>query len=334
MQSGKTSHPRPSPQACAHPNIAFIKYWGNRDKALRLPANGSISMNLAGLETRTSVNFSDLYQDDSLILNGRAITGAALQRVSDFLELVRQVAGIQSRAEVVSESNFPTGAGIASSAAGFAALALAAAKAAGLNLDESGLSRLARRGSGSACRSIPAGFVEWQMGTGDADSYAASIAPAAHWELVDCIAIVSSDPKSTGSAEGHALATTSPLQAARVADAPRRLENCRKAILKRDFAALAEIVELDSNLLHAVMMTSDPALFYWQPASLTVMQAVREARANGLPVCYSVDAGPNIHVITESAETEKTTRLLRSLPGVRDILMAHVGGPAGFLSGR
>jgi diphosphomevalonate decarboxylase len=332
MVSGKTSHPRYTPQAFAHPNIAFIKYWGNRDEALRLPVNGSISMNLAGLETRTSVNFSDLNQDDSLILNGRAITGAALQRVSDFLELVRQMAGIHSRAEVISESNFPTGTGIASSAAGFAALALAAAKAAGINLDESGLSLLARRGSGSACRSIPTGFVEWRMGTGDADSYAVSIAPPAHWELVDCIAIVSSDPKSTGSAEGHALATTSLLQAARVADAPRRLEICRNAILRRDFAVFAEIVEFDSNLLHAVMMTSHPALFYWQPASLTVMQAVREARAEGQPVCYTVDAGPNIHVITEAGETEQTAGFLRSLPGVREVLIAHVGGPAGLLS--
>jgi diphosphomevalonate decarboxylase len=210
MQSGESSHPRSTQQAFAHPNIAFIKYWGNRDEALRLPVNGSISMNLAGLETRTSVNFSDFDQNDSLILNGRPNTGVALQRVSDFLELVRQMAGIHSRAEVISESNFPTGAGMASSAAGFAALALSAAKAAVINLDESGLSRLARRGSGSACRSIPAGFVEWQMGTGDADSYAVSIAPPAHWELVDCIAIVSSNPKSTGSAEGHALAGTSP----------------------------------------------------------------------------------------------------------------------------
>ena len=289
-------------------------------------------MNLAGLETRTSVNFSDLNQDDSLMLNGRANTGAALQRVSDFLELVRQMAGIHTRAEVTSESNFPIGAGVASSAAGFAALALATTKAAGIDLIESGLSRLARRGSGSACRSIPAGFVEWQMGTGDADSYAISIAPPAHWELVDCIAIVSSDPKSTGSAEGHALAGTSPLQAARVTDAPRRLETCRNAILRRDFAAFAEIVELDSNMLHAVMMTSHPALFYWLPASLTVIQAVREARSKGQPVCYTVDAGPNIHVITEAAKTEQTAGFLRSLPGVREVLTAQVGGPAGLLS--
>jgi diphosphomevalonate decarboxylase len=332
MISSNPSHSRNFPQGFAHPNIAFIKYWGNRDEALRLPVNGSISMNLAGLETRTTVNFSDLKQNDSLMLNGSKKNGAALQRVSDFLELVRRMAGIHSHAEVISESNFPTAAGIASSAAGFAALALAATKAAGINLDEPGLSRLARRGSGSACRSIPTGFVEWQMGTREANSYAVSIASPSHWELVDCIAIVSSDPKSTGSAEGHALAGTSPLQAARVADAPRRLEICRNAILRRDFAAFAEIVELDSNLLHAVMMTSHPALFYWQPASLTVMQAVRETRAKGHSVCYSVDAGPNIHVITEAAEKDQTAGFLRSLPGVREVLTAPVGGPAGLLS--
>ena len=314
--------------AIANSNIAFIKYWGNRDEDLRLPVNGSISMNLAGLETRTSVIFTDLRQDDSLTLNGRPTIGVALQRVSAFLDLVRQMAGINTRAEVTSESNFPTGAGIASSAAAFAALALGATQAVGIQLDEAGLSRLARCGSGSACRSIPAGFVEWQMGTGDTDSYAISIAPPGYWELVDCIAIVSSDSKSTGSTEGQALASTSPLQSIRVADAPRRLEICRNAILQRDFASFADIMELDSNMLHAVMMTSHPALFYWQPATLTIMQAVREARAKGLPACYTIDAGPNVHVITEATEAEHTADLLRSLRGVNEVRTAYVGGPA------
>jgi len=204
-----------------HPNIAFIKYWGNRDEYLRLPANGSISMNLAGLETRTSVTFSSLRLEDSLSINGGPTSEAALHRVSAFLDLVRQKAGINTCAEVTSESNFPLDAGIASSAAAFAALALAATKAAGIELNEAGLSHLARHGSGSACRSIPGGFVEWQMGTSDVDSYAISIAPPEHWDLADCIAIVSSDPKSTGSTErpgpgrdqstaGHASVRCSP----------------------------------------------------------------------------------------------------------------------------
>ena len=317
-----------SATASAHPNIALIKYWGNRDEALRLPSNGSISMNLDGLFTRTSVSFQGTLPFDELILNGREVTGPALERVAAFLDLVRERAGLQARAEVVSENNFPSGAGIASSASAFAALALAACKAAGLELSEAEASKLARRGSGSACRSVPGGFVEWQAGTGDEDSFAASIAPPEHWALVDCIALVSEKRKTTGSTEGHALAGTSPLQAARVADAPRRLDLCRRALMKRDFAALAGVVELDSDMMHAVMMTSTPALHYWTAASLAVMAAVRQWRAEGLAACSSVDAGANVHVICLPEHRDEVSARLRSVEGVRDVLAARVGGSA------
>ena len=254
--------------AQANPNIAFIKYWGNRDNTLRLPMNGSISMNLDGLYTRTTVSFQPSLPFDELIINGHEVTGAGLERVSYILDIVRGMANIHERAEIISENNFPSGAGIASSASAFAALALAGSKAAGLDLSEQELSRLARRGSGSASRSIPSGFVEWQAGTSDEDSFAFSIASPDHWNLADCIAIVSTSHKKTGSTEGHYIASTSPLQTARIADAPRRLDLCRNAILNRDFDAFASIVELDSDMLHAVMMTSTPALHYWKPASL------------------------------------------------------------------
>ncbi len=323
-----------SATALAHPNIAFIKYWGNRDDALRLPASGSISMNLDGLHTRTTVtwNESRAAGDDSLTLNGVAATGEPLARVSALLDLVRRMAGFDWRAEVVSENNFPMGTGIASSASAFAALALAATRAAGLTLSESELSRLARRGSGSACRSIPGGFVEWLPGAGDADSYAVSLAPPEHWDLADCIAVISREHKATGSARGSALAATSPLQAARLADAPRRLDWCRAAILGRDFEALAAVAELDSDMMHAVMMTSSPPLFYWQPATLTVMQAVREARAGGLPVFYTVDAGPNVHVVCQAEAAEQAAALVAGLPGVRQVLRSRVGGAARLIS--
>ncbi|HUH96115.1 MAG TPA: diphosphomevalonate decarboxylase [Anaerolineales bacterium] len=314
--------------ALAHPNVAAIKYWGNRDDALRLPVNGSISVNLDGLFTRTSVSFQPSLPFDELIINGREVAGAALERVSLILDLVRERAGIGDRAEIVSENNFPSGAGIASSASAFAALALASSKAAGLILSESELSRLARRGSGSAARSIPDGFVEWQMGTGDADSFAYSIASREHWALTDCIAIINAAHKKTGSTEGHARAGTSPLQAARVADAPRRIEICRRAILERDFDSFASIVELDSDMLHAVMMTSQPALHYWLPASMAVMQAVREWRAAGASACYTVDAGANVHVLCLEAEAHELAMRLRQISGVQEALTARVGGPA------
>jgi diphosphomevalonate decarboxylase len=320
-----------SATAQAFPNIAFIKYWGNRDSALRLSANGSISMNLEGLFTRTTVSFQPSLALDELIINGRDVMGKGLERVAAILDIVRQGAGMSLRAEVVSENNFPTGAGIASSASAFAALALAATRAAGLEWPESAISRLARLGSGSASRSIPSGFVEWKMGTGDEDSFAVSIAPPEHWDLADCVAIVAAGHKATGSTEGHALAPTSPLQAARVADAPRRLDICRRAILERDFSALAGIIELDSDMMHAVMMTSQPQLFYWKPATLAVMEAVRSWRWDGLQAAYTIDAGPNVHVICPQAEMDAVTSLLREIPAVTDVLTATVGGPASLL---
>jgi len=313
--------------ALAHPNIAFIKYWGNRHHELRLPVNGSISMNLDGLFAKTTVSFTSAKQD-SLTINNSEIKGKGLERVSYILDIVRKMANINEKAEVTSENNFPAGAGIASSAAAFAALALSASKAAGLNLDEKELSKLARRGSGSASRSIPSGFVEWQMGTGEEDSFAFSIADRNHWNLVDCIAVVSSAHKKTGSTEGHALASTSPLQDARVADAARRLDICRNAIFKKDFEAFAHIIEHDSDMMHAVMMTSDPPLMYWQAATVEIFHQVREWRKNGLPVGYTVDAGANVHVVCLGEYAKEAEKRLRELSGVKDVLVAGVGGGA------
>jgi diphosphomevalonate decarboxylase len=318
--------------AIANPNIAFIKYWGNCNPDVRIPANGSISMNLGGLETRTTVTFDAFLNSDDLTLNGKPAGGAALGRVSDFLNRVRLMAGINHFARVESENNFPMGAGIASSASAFAALALASSKAAGLDLDEFALSQLARTGSGSACRSVPSGFVEWRADGCDPDSGAVSIAPPEHWGLADCVAIISREHKPTGSTEGHALAYTSPLQVARVDGAPQRLDQCRQAILKRDFEAFAAITELDSNMMHAIMLTSTPQLIYWQPTTLTVMQAIQDWRREGMPVCFTIDAGPNVHAICEKDYQEPVEARLRQIPGVQDVFVAPPGGPAHVLS--
>lgn len=319
--------------AIAHPNIAFIKYWGNRDARLRIPVNGSISMNLAGLVTQTRVTFRTEHETDVLNLNRVAVYGKALERVSLMLDLVREMAGLHLPAEVVSANNFPTGAGIASSAAAFAALALAATQAAGLHLSEAELSRLARRGSGSAARSIPGGFVEWKAGESDQDSVAFSIAAPDHWGLVDLVAIVQAGQKAVGSSEGHALAGASPLQMARVQDASRRLDLCRSAILHCDFDALAQVIELDSNLMHAVMMTSTPPLFYWEPASVALMKRVPEWRRAGLAVCYTLDAGPNVHVICAASAAAEARGQLLQVAGVEQVLIARPGGPARLVSG-
>jgi diphosphomevalonate decarboxylase len=319
--------------ATANPNIAFIKYWGDKDPDLHIPANGSISMNLEGLYTRTQVTFDPALADDRLVLNRHVSKGPALSRVSGMLDRVRQMAGINLCAQVASENNFPTGTGIASSASAFAALALAASRAAGLDLDEGELSRLARTGSGSACRSVPGGYVEWQAGNDDEDSFAFSIAAQDHWHLVDCVALISKKHKQTSSREGHQSATSSPLQEARVLDAPRRLDICRRAILEGDFEHFARIVELDCNMMHAVMMSSSPGLLYWEPATLAVMKAVIEWRKGGLPVCYTIDAGPNVHVLCLAPALEQVLQKLREIQGVQEVLVARPGGPARLENG-
>jgi diphosphomevalonate decarboxylase len=314
--------------ARANANIAFIKYWGNLDDDLRLPVNSSLSMNMDGLYTETTVRWNETLISDQLILNGAEESGKTLQRVSTHLDIIRRRVGINIYAQVESTNNFPMGAGIASSASSFAALTVAAVRATQTEFFEKELTTIARLGSGSASRSIPDGFVEWHSGKTHEESFAESIAPHDYWELEDVIAVVSSEHKKVGSTEGHTSAKTSDLQEARVAGAAKRLEQCKAAILGRDFASFAEVVEYDSNLMHAVMMTSRPALFYWQPTTLAVMQAVRDWRAEGLNVCYTLDAGPNVHCICLRNSAGTVSERLQRLSGVEDVRRAAAGSGA------
>ena len=325
--------PHRSAVARAHPNLALIKYWGNRDDRLRIPASGSIAMTLAAFQTTTSVEWVAGQSGDRLSINNTPVQNSELGRLTSVLDEVRARARFQDRAHVVSANSFPASAGIASSASAFAALALAASAAAGLELDSASLSRIARRGSGSASRSVPGGWVEWFAGTDDHTSFAATVAPPDYWDLMDLVVLIDPRPKAVGSTLGHIRAYTSPLQAARVADASRRLQECREALLGRDFDRLASIAELDSNLMHAVMATSEPPLLYLQEATVRVLREVPEWRHDGLPVFYTVDAGPNVHLITPAESAESVAFRARALPGVRDVLPSAVGGPAVLLEG-
>lgn len=176
--------------------------------------------------------------------------------------------------------------------------------------------------------------MEWHAGTDDQTSLAASFASPDHWALADCIAIVSQRHKFTGSTEGHTTAKTSPLQDARVATTPARLASCREAILKRDFDSLAEIVEMDSNLMHAVMMTSQPPLLYWEPATITIMKSVQEWRQQGDACFYTIDAGPNVHVICPIEQMHKISKKLSAIPGVLEVRTAWVGEGARLVDER
>jgi diphosphomevalonate decarboxylase len=311
--------------AVANPNIAFIKYWGKADQALNLPANPSLSMNLGALTTVTTVEFRAGLPFDMVSIDGQSGSGAALARVVAHLDRVRTLAGIEDRAWVASRNDFPAGTGLASSASGFAALSLAATQAAGLSLSEASLSRLARLGSGSACRSVPAGFVLWE---GDADdtSLARQVAPPEHWDLRDVVAIVAREHKAVGSEEGHGLAPTSPFYAARLAAVPGLLATVRTSIEGRDLAALGPAIEADALAMHGVMMTSQPWLLYWLPETVRVLEAVRIWRREGLAVYLTMDAGPNVHCFCETADAAEAEARLRAVPGVKDTIASGPGG--------
>jgi diphosphomevalonate decarboxylase len=289
-------------------------------------------MNLMELETRTTVSFEENLKTDSLIINGKLADNTQSRRVSSFLDVLRKKAGTSTYASIHSTNNFPIGSGIASSASAFAALALAGSAALGLNLTENELSRLARLGSGSASRSIPAGYVEWTPGEDDQSSYAFSILPPGGWDLVDIVLVLDQAHKKTGSSEGHHLASTSPLQQARVSDAPRRLDICRSSILKKDFSTFAEIIELDCLMMHSVMMTSTPPLFYWAASTYQIIEKVRGWRKAGLPAAFTIDAGPNVHVITVAENTSALVSEINQLSIIQSHYISHPGGSARLLT--
>ncbi len=239
------------------------------------------------------------------------------------------LANASYRARVVSQNNFPMASGIASSASGFAALTVAGCAALGLDLTPTQLSALARRGSGSASRSILGGYVEWEKGRDDATSAARQIQPADHWDLLDIVAIVSAAEKAVSSESGHLLAVSSPFNMARIDHIDALLLEVRSAIATRDIQRLGVAIERDALAMHAVMMTSTPSLLYWQPGTLEVMQAVRQWREQDkLPVYFTIDAGPNVHLICESTYRATVADRLRTLQSVQQVLISKPGpGP-------
>ncbi len=317
--------------ALAHPNIALVKYWGKRSPDLNLPAVGSISVTLNELHTISSVQFQEELADDLLILNGKPASAEQTARISRFLDRVRQKSGLKWRARVESRNNFPTGAGLASSASAFASLALAASKAAGLQLTPSQLSELARLGSGSAARSIFGGFVEMKIGVraDGSDAVAVQIADKDHWDIRILIAITSEEEKSIGSTEGmEHTARTSPFYGQWVFSSQQDLEEMRNAIFVRNFNRLGEIAEHNCLKMHAVALSARPGIIYWNPATLAAIQTIRELRQQGTPVYFTIDAGPQVKAICLSRNAEQVRDALNRVPGVKNLILSSPGGGA------
>ncbi|MFI9605463.1 diphosphomevalonate decarboxylase [Streptomyces sp. NPDC052043] len=317
--------------AVAHPNIALIKYWGKRDERLFLPWTDSLSMTLDIFPTTTSVRLDAEAEQDEVTLNGAPATGEARRRVVAFLDLVRERAGLSRRAVVDTENTVPTGAGLASSASGFAALAVAAATAYGLDLDATGLSRLARRGSGSASRSVHGDFVVWHAGrtTGtdeDADlgSYAEPV-PSAGLDPTLVIAVVDAGPKTVSSrAAMRSTVDTSPLYRPWAASSTADLAEMRTALRRGDLEAVGEIAERNALGMHATMLAARPAVRYLSAATLTVLDSVLQLRREGVSAYATMDAGPNVKVLCHRTDADQVAAAVcAAAPGTA----VHVARP-------
>jgi diphosphomevalonate decarboxylase len=311
----------------ARSNIALIKYWGKADPVLNTPAVGSISVTLDDLWTDTTVRFDPSLEADRLVLDGRE-RADQLARASRCLDLVRAKAGTSLRAEIVSENNFPTGAGLASSASGFAALVGAGAAALAQEWSPRELSILARRGSGSAARSIFGGFVEMHRGAAadGEDSYAEPLAEPRHWPLSVLVAITSRREKAVGSGPGMTRsAEASPYYSAWVDSHPADLAEGRAAIASKDFARLARVSESSCLKMHAAAMSTEPPLLYWNGATVDGLNRIRELRAEGLPVFFTIDAGPQLKAVCLPEAAMAVREALAALPGVSQVIATSLG---------
>ncbi len=317
--------------AVAPSNIAFTKYWGRKDETLRLPENGSIAMCLSNLLTTTTVEFSSKFKKDQITINGGGIESGEADRIIKHLDRIRKIAGISKKAKMVSNNNFPTGTGLSSSASGFAALTLAASKAAGLNLSEKELSILARQGSGSACRSIPSGFVQWLDGNTSDTSYAKQIFPANFWKIADIVAVVSVGKKETPTSKGMQTAQSSPFMKLRLSKMKKKNQKLKKLIEQKNFREFGELVEAEALELHTIMLTQRPALIYWTPGTLRIMKLVNLWRNEGIPVYFTINTGQDIHLICEQKNVGKVKSKLKKLEEVKEIIVNTPGEGARLL---
>lgn len=306
----------PTATASANTNIALIKYWGKVDESLTIPATSSLSLTLDDTWTTTTVSFDGGSDgEDAVTINGSSPGGTQLSRVTRFLDLVRELSGQTARASVTSSSTVPLAAGLASSAAGFAALAAAASRAAGLHLDDRSLSRLARRGSGSATRSIFGDLVLWNAGVDDDTSYAEPVESALDLAMV--VAVVSDRRKTISSRKAmRETMSASPLYPAWVEASREDLRTALAAVRSGDLPALGEVVEANALGMHATMIASRPGIMYWMPQTVEALHAIRDMRGEGLPVWATIDAGPNVKALTQAGSAEQIADALRErLPG-------------------
>lgn len=312
--------------AKAHTNIALVKYWGKKDQELIIPQTDSLSLTLNEFYTTTTVSFDNHLTSDLVAIDQQTLSKQAAKKVIHVLDIVRQLSGIKAFARVKSINHVPTAAGLASSASAFAALAGAASAAAGLNLSGRDLSRLARRGSGSATRSIYGGLVEWQKGTDDTSSFAQPILENVDFPIEMLAVLVDTKKKKVSSRSGmQSSVETSPYYDAWRQVVANDMIAIKQAIKAKDIDQIGHIAEENALRMHALTFSADPGFTYFNGETLTIIKAVEDLRNQGVNCYYTMDAGPNVKVIYDRGNRSKIVEELSNIVGPERLVVSQPG---------
>lgn len=318
--------------AIAHSNIALVKYWGRSldyDPQLNIPSNDSVSMTKCGmtddihLETHTTIDFSDAYEEDIAALDREVLVERNMERILKVINPLRKISNVDYKFKMMSKNDYPTQAGLASSASGFAALTTAAVHALRIDLTKEKITTYARLGSGSAARSIHGGFVYWNKGTSHETSFAEQICNPDEFSMNAVIAVVHEGKKDVTSDVGHRSAYTSPFNRVRIKKSQEQAMQVRKAILDDDFSEVGKIAEENCKYMHVVMMTSNPPLLYWHPETLRLIKSTQRIRKEGLECYFTIDAGPNVHYLCRPEDSYELQKILRRIKGVEKTILVE-----------
>lgn len=308
-----------------HPNIAICKYWGKRNTELLLPTKSSISIGLSALFTDTTVSISSEPRD-IIRLNGVEASAKEARAIHSFLAMCRNEYQLNTTLKIESCNSFPHSAGMASSASGFAALAVALNRLLCWKLNNKKVSILARRGSGSACRSVLSGFVHWSKGErlDGLDSYARQVVPTDYWpELRIITVIVSTAAKNISSRDGMQISmATSPCYDAWIEKSERNIPILIDGIHQKNLHQVGHMMQDEWRDWVQVLETSSPRLTYFTSGTYSVIEAIKTLQVSGIACYYTTDAGPNVHMLCLDESVEQVSRTIRALPGVRDIIIS------------
>lgn len=340
--------------AIAHPNIALIKYWGKRDELLKLPTVPSLSLTIDNLYTQATIEFSKELDEDNYVMNGKVVTGGKqLERISQHLKLIREVAngscdkGIiarvigkdnkkcskdiaKLRAKVVIENNFPDA--LSNSSSNFTALTIAACKALDMRINNKEISMIARQGSGTACRSMFGGIVEWTKGSkkDGSDSFASQIHDNKHWpELRAIMLILDPKEKKVKGSQGMKISKeTSPFYEQWTKESEKDIKDIKAAIKQKDFSRFGKIMESNCLRMHSIMISSSPSLIYLKPETLVMVEKIKSLRENNLECYFTIDAGANIMLLCQEKDVEKIIESLDGMPFIHDFIICSQGEDA------